>query len=71
MVAEVNYPVVPINIQPQKTCVIPEITQTIVFDELPRPHFDKKVFSIGRIESADNGEDMPGSPKLKSRGQRC
>jgi len=41
--------------------VIPEITLTIVFDELPRPPFDKKVFSIGMIESAENGEDMPES----------
>jgi len=71
MVAEVNYPVVPINTQTKETCVIPEITQTIVCDELHRPNFDKKVFSIGMIGSADNDEYMLESPQHKSKSQRC
>jgi len=62
MVGEVvNYRVVSINIQPKETCVKPEI---VVFDEPPRPHFDKKV-------SADNGEDMEETPQHKSQLERC
>lgn len=46
MVAEVNYPVVPIKTDTQETRLTPEISQTIVFDEAPSA-FDNSFLRLG------------------------
>lgn len=65
MVAEVNYSVGLMNIQPQETFRPPEVRQKIVLDELPRPHYDKKVSSVGMIGSAHNGANMQEYPQAQ------